>query len=161
MLQGFAANSRSQAAKRRNRSVSESAGDGDISPINRVRRLSGGSSTVTLPTSSSENNATAQKSRVDSVNLSQFRNRAGSFGSGRLGHSRRRNDVASSSSNSQRDLSKQLQPRSRQNSGSCTKPQEVSGKPQNIARDRLQASLKSEQMKSVTIKADNTSISQK
>ncbi|XP_017766146.1 PREDICTED: la-related protein 1 isoform X3 [Eufriesea mexicana] len=161
MLQGFAANSRSQAAKRRNRSVSESAGDGDISPINRVRRLSGGSSTVTLPTSSSENNATAQKSRVDSMNLSQFRNRAGSFGSGRLGHSRRRNDVASSSSNSQRDLSKQQQPRSRQNSGSCMKTQEVSGKPQNTARDRLQATLKSEQMKSVTIKADNTSISQK
>ncbi|KAK9308398.1 hypothetical protein QLX08_001577 [Tetragonisca angustula] len=84
MLQTFAANSRSQAAKRRNRSVSESAGDGDASPSNRVRRLSGGSSAVTLPTSSSENNPAAQKSRVDSVNLSQPRSRVNSFGSGRL-----------------------------------------------------------------------------
>lgn len=160
MLQAFAANSRSQAAKRRNRSVSESAGDGDISSTNRVRRLSGGSSTVTLPISSSENNPIAQKSRVESVNLSQFRNRAGSFGSGRLGHSRRRNDTASSSSNSQRDLNKQ-QSRSRQNSGSCTKPQEVNSKSQNTARDRLQMTSKFEQMKSVTIKTDSTSISQK
>lgn len=161
MLQAFAANSRSQAAKRRNRSVSESAGDGDISSTNRVRRLSGGSSTVTLPILSSENNPIAQKSRVESVNLSQFRNRAGSFGSGRLGHSRRRNDTASSSSNSQRDLNKQQQSRSRQNSGSCTKSQEVSSKSQNTARDRLQTTSKFEQMKSVTIKTDSTSISQK
>ncbi|XP_050576410.1 la-related protein 1B isoform X2 [Bombus affinis] len=161
MLQTFAANSRSQAAKRRNRSVSESAGDGDASPTNRVRRLSGGSSTVTLPTSSSENNSVAQKSRVDSVNLPQFRNRAGSFGSGRLGHPRRRNDAGSSSSNIQRDLNKQQQPRSKQNSGSCTKPQEVSGKPQNVIRDRLLAISKAEQTKSVTIKTDSTSISQK
>ncbi|XP_006562503.2 la-related protein 1B isoform X2 [Apis mellifera] len=159
MLQAFAANSRSQAAKRRNRSVSESAGDGDISSTNRVRRLSGGSSTVTLPISSSENNPIAQKSRVESVNLSQFRNRAGSFGSGRLAHSRRRNDTASSFSNSQRDLNKQQQSRSRQNSGSCTKPQEVNSKSQN--RDRLQMTSKFEQMKSVTIKTDSTSISQK
>lgn len=161
MLQAFAANSRSQAAKRRNRSVSESAGDGDASPTNRVRRLSGGSSTVTLPTSSSENNSVAQKSRVDSVNLPQFRNRAGSFGSGRLGHPRRRNDAGSSSSNIQRDLNKQQQSRSKQNSSSCTKPQEVSGKPQNVIRDRLLAISKAEQTKSVTIKTDSTSISQK
>ncbi|XP_076749131.1 la related protein isoform X2 [Xylocopa sonorina] len=160
MLQAFAANSRSQAAKRRNRSVSESAGDGDASPTNRVRRLSGGSSTVTLPTSSSENNPAAQKSRVDTVNLSQFRNRAGSFGSGRLGHSRRRNDTATSSSNSQRDLSKQQPPRARLNSGSCTKSQEASGK--CTARDRLQACVtKSEQTKSVTIKTESASFSQK
>lgn len=135
MLQAFAANSRSQAAKRRNRSVSESAGGMDASPTNRVRRLSGGSSTVTLPTTSSSessSHSSAQKSRVDSVNLSQFRNRAGSFGSGRLGHSRRRNEVSSSSS-SQRDLSKQ-QPRSRQNSGSFTRPQEVSKTQNNTAR---------------------------
>lgn len=158
MLQTFAANSRSQAARRRNRSVSESAGD--ASPSNRVRRLSGGSSAVTLPTSSSENNPAAQKSRVDSVNLSQLRNRANSFGSGRLSHPRRRNDT--SSLNSQRDLSKQQQqPRNRQSSGLCTKTQqEVSGKPQNTGRDRLQTS-KSEQTKSITIKTDNTSISQK
>ncbi|XP_003703258.2 la related protein isoform X1 [Megachile rotundata] len=158
MLQGFAANSRSQAAKRRNRSVSESAGDGDASPTSRVRRLSGGSSTVTLSTSGSENNHNALKLRVDSVNLSQLRNRAGSFGSGRLGHSRRRNDIASSS-NSQRDLNKQA-PRSRHNSGSFAKPQEVS-KSQTTARDRLQTTFKSEQTKSVTIKTESTLISQK
>ncbi|XP_076179410.1 la related protein isoform X2 [Ptiloglossa arizonensis] len=166
MLQGFAANSRSQASKRRNRSVSESAGGGgdggggNASPIGRVRRLSGGSSTVTLPTSSSENNSATQKSRVDSVNLSQFRNRAGSFGSGRLGHSKRRNDVASCSSSSQRDLNKQ-QPRSRHNSGSFARPQETS-KSLNTARDRLQTTgSKFEQTKSVTIKVESTSISQK
>ncbi|XP_076231642.1 la related protein isoform X2 [Calliopsis andreniformis] len=160
MLKGFAANSRSQAAKRRNRSVSESAGGGgDVSPSNRVRRLSGGSSAVTLPTSSGENNSASQKSRVDSVNFSQFRNRADSFGSGRLGHSRRRNDA--SSSISQRDLNKQ-QPRSRQNSGSFTKSQEVS-KSQNTARDRLQVTGKFEQTKLVTIKTEScgTSVSQK
>ncbi|XP_076626605.1 la related protein isoform X2 [Colletes latitarsis] len=160
MLQGFAANSRSQASKRRNRSVSESAGGGNASPTSRVRRLSGGSSTVTLPTSSSENSSVVQKSRVDSVNLSQFRNRAGSFGSGRLGHSRRRNDGASCSSSSQRDLSKQ-QPRSRHNSGSFARPQEAS-KLLNTARDRLlPISGKSEQTKSVVIKIESTSISQK
>ncbi|KOC66335.1 La-related protein 1 [Habropoda laboriosa] len=163
MLQGFAANSRSQAAKRRNRSVSESAGDGDASSTNRFRRLSGGSSTVTLPTSSSENNPVAQKSRVDTVNLPQFRNRAGSFGSGRLGHSRRRNDT-SLSSNSQRDLSKQQQPRSRHNSGSYTKVQEVKNA-QNTARERLQTTTKTEQTttKSVMIKTteNTTPVSQK
>nr|XP_033326939.1 la-related protein 1B isoform X2 [Megalopta genalis] len=147
MLQTFAANSRTQAAKRRNRSVSESAGGVEVSPTNRVRRLSGGSSTVTLPTSSTveSSNPGSQKSRGDSVNLCQFRNRAESFGSGRLGHSRRRNEVSSSSS-SQHDLSKQ-QPRSRQNSGSFVKTQEVS-KSQNTARQPG----KPEQSKSVTIK---------
>ncbi|XP_053976270.1 la-related protein 1B isoform X2 [Hylaeus volcanicus] len=161
MLQGFAANLRSQASKRRNRSVSESAGGGNASPTSRVRRLSGGSSTVTLPTSNSENNSAAQKSRVDAVNLTQFRNRAGSFGSGRLGHSRRRNDVPSCSSSSQRDLSKQ-QPRSRQNSGSFARPQETS-KLQNTVRDRLQPTAgKSEQTKLVAAKTETTTpISQK
>lgn len=161
MLQGFAANSRSQAAKRRNRSVSESAGGGsNISPTNRVRRLSGGSSTVTLPTSSADYNSAVQKPRMDSVSSSQFRIRADSFGWGRLGHSRRQNE-ASSSSISQRDLSKQ-QPRSRQNSGSFTKLQDAS-KSQNTARDRLQVTGKSEQGKSVTIKMEScsTSVSQK
>ncbi|XP_017875883.1 la-related protein 1B isoform X3 [Ceratina calcarata] len=155
MLKGSAANSRFQTAKRRNRSVSESAGDGEASPSNRVRRLSGGSSTVTLPTSSnSENNPNAQKLR-DSVNLSQFRNRAGSFGSGRLAHSRRRNDSTFISSTSQRDLSKQQQTQSRLNSGSCAKNQET--KSQSGSRP----SGKSEQTKMVTIKIDNAPVSHK
>ncbi|XP_011298844.1 la-related protein 1B isoform X2 [Fopius arisanus] len=116
MLQGFGS-LRPLGNKRRNRSVSESGGE--ASPTSRVRRLSGGSSTVTLTTSGAA--ATLQKQ--SSVNLTQYRNRTGSFGSGRLGHnSKRRNDSANSSS---RDLSKQ-QPRSRHNSGSFTKPQEVS-----------------------------------
>lgn len=150
MLQGFATNARAQAAKRRNRSLSESgSGSGtDGSPISRVRRLSGGSSTVTLPTSNSDvpNN---QKTRVDTVNVSHFRSRAGSFGSGRIGHPRRKNDSASSSS--QRDLSKQ-QPRSRQNSCSLAKSYETS-KVQVTARH--QSSNKNEQ-KSVTSKAEGS-----
>ncbi|KAF3430348.1 hypothetical protein E2986_11634 [Frieseomelitta varia] len=152
MLQTFAANSRSQAAKRRNRSVSESAGDGDASPSNRVRRLSGGSSAVTLPTSSSENNPAAQKSRVDSVNLSQPRSRV---------NSRYYNvtDLFSSSFslNNQRDLSKEQQQQSRNK----VPTRKVSGKPQNTSRDRLQTTSKSKQTKSITIKTDSTSISQK
>ncbi|XP_046833296.1 la-related protein 1 isoform X2 [Vespa crabro] len=150
MLQGFATNARAQAAKRRNRSLSESgSGSGtDGSPISRVRRLSGGSSTVTLPTSNSDgpNN---QKTRVDTVNISHFRSRAGSFGSGRLGHPRRKNDPASSSS--QRDLSKQ-QPRSRQNSCSLAKSYETC-KAQGTARH--QTSNKNEQ-KSLTSKAEGS-----
>ncbi|XP_015127084.1 la-related protein 1B isoform X2 [Diachasma alloeum] len=121
MLQGFGSNLRPVANKRRNRSVSESGGE--ASPTSRVRRLSGGSSTVTLPTSGAAPAPGLQKQSSASVNLAQYRNRTGSFGSGRLGHSnaKRRNDSASSSS---RDLSKQ-QSRSRHNSGSFTKPQEV------------------------------------
>lgn len=154
MLQGFATNARAaQAAKRRNRSLSESgSGSGtDGSPISRVRRLSGGSSTVTLPTSNSDgpNN---QKTRVDTVNVTHFRSRAGSFGSGRLGgHPRRKNDTASSSS-SQRDLSKQ-QPRSRQNSCSLAKSYETS-KVQGTARH--QTSNKNEQKSSLTSKAEGS-----
>lgn len=151
MLQGFATNARAQAAKRRNRSLSESgSGSGtDGSPISRVRRLSGGSSTVTLPTSNSDgpNN---QKMRVDTVNVTHFRSRAGSFGSGRLGHPRRKNDPASSSS--QRDLSKQ-QPRSRQNSCSLAKSLYETSKVQGTARH--QASNKNEQ-KSLTSKAEGS-----
>lgn len=163
MLQGFIANSRSQATKRRNRSVSESAGAGDTSPTSRARRLSGGSSTVTLPTSSASENY-AQKARLDTTaNLSQFRNRAGSFGSGRLSHSRRRNEQGpgtAGSTSSQRDLSKQ-QPRSRQNSGSFAKPQEVN-KSQTTVRDRAQTCPKQqEQGKTVTIKAENLPVAQK
>ncbi|KAK2576550.1 hypothetical protein KPH14_005225 [Odynerus spinipes] len=157
MLQGFATNARAQAMKRRNRSVSESGSGTDGSPISRVRRLSGGSSTVTLPTSNSEvpNN---QKSRLDTVNVSHFRSRAGSFGSGRLGHPRRRNDSASSSS--QRDLTKQ-QPRSRQNSGSFAKAHETSKtQPGQTVRHQATSSSKSEQ-KSTTSKAESSSVYQK
>lgn len=147
MLQGFSGNLRSQAMKRRNRSVSESAGGGEASPTSRVRRLSGGSSTVTLPTNSG--NATNQK-RSDSVNLSQYRGRAESFGSGRLTRNRRRNDSAS---NSQRDLTKQ-QPRSRHNSGSFTRPQEV-------AKGQSRLSAKPEQPKPSVSKTETASVSQK
>ncbi|XP_023289973.1 la-related protein 1B isoform X2 [Orussus abietinus] len=130
MLQGFAANQKLLAAKRRNRSVSESAGGAEATTSNRVRRLSGGSSTVTLPTGST---GTSQpKPRTESINLSQYRNRAGSFGSGRLCHFKRRNEGPSSSS--QRDLTKQ-QPRSRQNSGSYGRSQEVVRNP--ISRERV------------------------
>lgn len=88
--------------------------------------------------------------------LSQFRSRTGSFGS-KLYHLRRRNDSASSSS--QRDLNKQ-QPRNRQSTGFFTKPFETS-KSQITARERTQVSLKSEASKSVTIKAEGSSVSQK
>ncbi|XP_023247863.1 la-related protein 1 isoform X2 [Copidosoma floridanum] len=74
---------RSQFANRRIRSVSESASGVDFSAGNRIRRLSGGSSQVTLPQS--------QTQQKQSVNLSQYgRYRTDSFGSGRLGNYRRR-----------------------------------------------------------------------
>ncbi|XP_063992657.1 la-related protein 1 isoform X2 [Diachasmimorpha longicaudata] len=122
MLQGFGGALHPLSNKRRNRSVSESGGEASPS-TSRVRRLSGGSSTVTLPTSGAPPTNNLQKQTSASVNLAQYRNRTGSFGSGRLGHSnpKRRNDSASSSN---RDLNKQL-PRSRHNSGSFTKPQEM------------------------------------
>ncbi|XP_011498532.1 PREDICTED: la-related protein 1B [Ceratosolen solmsi marchali] len=119
--------SRSQAAKRRNRSVSESGSGVEASPSSRVRRLSGGSSTVTLPIANTSSVSTlqsqSQQTLKQNVNLSQYRNRAGSFGSGRLGHSRRRTE--SSSSTSQPQQQHQQQPRSRHNSGSFAKTQEV------------------------------------
>lgn len=155
MLQGFGGNPRSlMANKRRNRSVSESAGGTEASSTSRVRRLSGGASTVTLPTSNAGSASSAlQKPCTSSVNLAQYRNRTGSFGSGRLGYTKRRNDSASASS-SQRDLSKQ-QPRSRHNSGSFAKTQEVpktahssgggaTGSVAPATRDRLPASAKPE-----------------
>ncbi|XP_014478889.1 PREDICTED: la-related protein 1B isoform X2 [Dinoponera quadriceps] len=150
-------------AKKRNRSVSESASGEDVR-TSRERRLSGGSSTVTLPTTNSES-SNAQKSRMELAN-SQFRNRASSFGSGRLtSHPRRWNDPttsSSSSSTSQRDLNKQ-QPRSRHNSGSCTKSHEVVNKSQVTARDRTQLNSKPETSKFVTMKMESgsTSSSQK
>ncbi|KAK0083200.1 hypothetical protein PV325_009187 [Microctonus aethiopoides] len=118
MLQGFGTNRRSSNNQQRNRSVSESGGDTDVSPRNRIRRLSGGSgSTVTLPTQNVVNatgtlqNATSSAS----VNLNQYRHRSGSFGSGRLGHS-----------NAKRDLNKQqYQSRNPSNFGSYTRLQEI------------------------------------
>lgn len=146
-------------AKKRNRSVSESASGEDVR-TSRERRLSGGSSTVTLPTTNSES-SNAQKSRLEPVN-SQFRNRASSFGSGRLtSYPRRWNDptTSSSSSTNQRDLNKQ-QPRSRHNSGSCTKSHEVVNKSQVTARDRTQpSSTKPEVSKFVTMKMESSSSS--
>lgn len=146
-------------ARKRNRSVSESASGEDTS-TSRERRLSGGSSTVALPTMNSESN-NMQKSRLEPAN-SQFRNRASSFGSGKLAsHSRRWNDsTPSSSSSNQRDLNKQ-QPRSRHNSGSCMKSYEMVSKSQVTARDRTQTGLKSETSKFVTIKTEGSSTSQK
>lgn len=129
--------SRSQASKRRNRSYSESAGaNEEASPSQRVRCLSGGSSTVTLPTSSSTSGPSQPKLRLESVNPAQYRNRSGSFGSGRLSHSKRRSD-----SSSQRDLVKQQQqppqPRSRHNSGSSFKPQETAAKPSRLQATKI------------------------
>ncbi|XP_043473777.1 la-related protein 1B [Leptopilina heterotoma] len=96
--------SRSQASKRRNRSYSESAGANEASPTRRVRCLSGGSSTVTLEASTSSSGPSQPKLRFEtSSTASQYRNRTGSFGSGRLTHSKRRSD-----SSSQRDLDKQF-----------------------------------------------------
>jgi len=125
-----------QAARIRNRTVSESAREDSLT--NSECLLSDDN---TLPN--------AQESH-----LSQFRSRAGSFS--KL-YFRRRNDSASSSS--QRDLSKQ-QPRNRQSSGSSTKPFEAT-KSQVTARERTQSSSKSEANKSVTIKIESSSISQK
>lgn len=146
-----------QAARKRHRSVSESASV-EESSTSRERRLSGGCSTVTLPIRiPSEGNfeSSMQKLRLESTSSSQYRTRAGSFGSNKLHHVRRRNDSAPSCS--QRDLNKQ-QSRSRQNSGS--KSHEMN-KSQVTARERTQTSFKSEASKSVTIKAENSPTSQK
>ena len=145
MLQGFGGNPRTIGNKRRNRSVSESAGGAEGSSTGRIRRLSGGTSTVTLPTSSTAN-ATSSSSQnrspsTSSVNLAQYRNRSGSFGSGRLGYPKRRNDQTS---NSQRDLAKQQQQqsRSRHNSGNYTKTYPTVGQ---VTKDpRIASSLKVE-----------------
>jgi len=127
-----------QAARIRNRSVSESAREDSLT------------SSECLLSDDYNTLPNAQESH-----LSQFRSRAGSFS--KLYHFRRRNDSASSSS--QRDLSKQ-QPRNRQSSGFSTKPFEAS-KSQVTARERTQSSSKSEANKSVTIKIESSSISQK
>ncbi|XP_058794713.1 la-related protein 1B isoform X2 [Phymastichus coffea] len=119
--------SRSQDAnKRRNRSVSESASGAEVSPCSRQRRLSGGSSTVTLPITNNANASSLhtqhqqQTQQKQNVNLTQYRNRANSFGSGRLGHTKRPTTSAI-----QQQQQQQQQPRSRHNSGSFMKPQEI------------------------------------
>lgn len=131
-----------QAARIRYRSVSESAREEDA-PTSSECLLS--DDNIALPN--------AQESH-----LPQLRSRAGSFGS-KMYHLRRRNDTFPSCS-SQRDLSKQ-QPRNRQSSGFSTKPFEAN-KSQVTARERTQSSSKSEaSSKSVTIKAEGPSTSQK
>ena len=82
---------RNSGSKRRNRSVSESAGDCDASPSSRVRRLSGGSSSVALQNSGASTSLTQQKSYITHYQ----RNRAESFGSGRVGHGRRSHNSGS------------------------------------------------------------------
>jgi len=128
-----------QAARIRNRSVSESAREDTLTSSECLL-----SDYNTLPN--------AQESH-----LPQFRTRAGSFGSKQY-HFRRRNDSASSSS--QRDLSKQQPRNQRQNSVFSTKPSEAN-KSQVTARERTQVSSKSEVGKSITIKAEGSSMSQK
>jgi len=67
--------SRSQAAKRRNRSFSESAGEIESTPSSRIRRLSGGSSSKLF----------CDNKNPKCVNIASYnRDRAGSVGSGRL-----------------------------------------------------------------------------
>lgn len=130
-----------QAARIRNRSVSESAREEDTL---RSSEYLLSDDCNTLP-------------NAHESHLSQFRIRAGSFGS-KLYHCPRRNDSASTSS--QRDLNKQQPRNQRQSSGFSTKPSEAS-KSQVTARERTQASFKSEASKSVTIKAEGSSTSQK
>lgn len=83
--------------------------------------MSGCSSNVVQP---SGQNLQRQPS-INTMNSSHYRNRSDSSGSGRTGHqnTRRRND---SNSSSTREHVVRQQPRSRHNSGSFTKPQEVS-----------------------------------
>lgn len=103
-----------QAARLRHRSVSESAREDSLASA----LLDDCSSTITLPNETKSDNYL--KSCLELTNSSQFRNRAGSYGSS---HLRRRNNSVPSSD--QRDLNKQ-QPQSRQNSGSFMKPHEAS-----------------------------------
>lgn len=102
-----------QAARLRHRSVSESAREDSLASV-----LLDDCNTITLPNETKSDNY--MKSCLDLTSSSQFRNRAGSYGSS---HLRRRNNSVSSSD--QRDLNKQ-QPQSRHNSGSFTKSHEAS-----------------------------------
>ncbi|KAL6417935.1 hypothetical protein ACFW04_012431 [Cataglyphis niger] len=103
-----------QAARLRHRSVSESAREDSLAGVLL-------DDCITLP-NEMKSDSYIQKSCLDCTSSSQFRNRAGSYGSSRLCHPRRRNNSASLSD--QRDLNKQ-QPQNRQNSGSFTKPHEA------------------------------------
>lgn len=103
-----------QAARLRHRSVSESAREDSLAGVLL-------DDCITLP-NEMKPDSYMQKSCLDFTSSSQFRNRAGSYGSSRLCHPRRRNNSASLSD--QRDLNKQ-QPQNRQNSGSFTKPHEA------------------------------------
>ncbi|KAI4487014.1 hypothetical protein M0802_012114 [Mischocyttarus mexicanus] len=157
MLQGFMINARSRTTTKRNRSLSESgsgngsgSGSGSASAIagasgsnvnnaasviNRVRRLSGDSCAVTLATPNTDAPSNNQKTRIDSINVSHFRSRACSFGSGKTlpeKHPRRKNDLGASSN--QREPNYQ-QIRSRPNSSSLSKSYETS-KVSNTARNQ-------------------------
>ncbi|XP_043487642.1 la-related protein 1B-like [Polistes fuscatus] len=142
MLQGFSINARPLGSKKRNRSLSESgsgylsvgavavpgasgsASGSSVVDSASIRRNSGDScAAVTLATTSNAADATNnQKTRMDmDNNSSHVRSRACSFGSGRMGHSRRKNDSGASSNSSQREVNnKQHQTRSRPNSCSLS-----------------------------------------
>ncbi|KAJ8676413.1 hypothetical protein QAD02_012200 [Eretmocerus hayati] len=101
--------SRSKPAKRRDRTKSE--GESRVeAPVScsRIRRLSDNSSSIEVPSGS---HSTSQ-SQKQSVNLAQYRNRAGSVGSGRF--TRRRTESLSSQQQTQQP---QLPQRNRLNSG--------------------------------------------
>ncbi|XP_015189665.1 PREDICTED: la-related protein 1-like [Polistes dominula] len=170
MLQGFSINAQPFASNKRNRSLSESgsgyvggvgavaipgasaSGSGsassviDSASVNIVRRFSGDSCAVMLATTSNNdaiiNN---QKTRMDmSNNASHVRSRACSFGSGKMGYSRRKNDSGASSSSNQRDVNnKQQQTRSRPNSCSLSSKSYETSKVLNTARN--QSTNKNEQ----------------
>jgi len=149
-----------QGAGRRNRSVSESASAENLQKTSRERRLSGSRST-TLPiqipsqNEAKSENKTDRMLRFDSVSLPYSRIRVDSFGSSRPYYPRRRNDSAPSSY-THRDHNK---PRSRQNTGSFTKPHEAGDKSQVTAR--TQTSCKSDAGKSIMCKLEPSTSSQK
>ncbi|XP_014614163.1 PREDICTED: la-related protein 1B [Polistes canadensis] len=167
MLQGFSINARSLGSKKRNRSLSESGsgyvdvGAGavavpgasgsasgssvvDSASINRVRRFSGDSCAVTLATTSNNDAINNQKIRMDmGNNSSHVRSRACSFGSGRMGHSRRKNDSGASSSSQREVNNKQHQTRSRPNSCSLSNKSYETSKVLSTAKN--QSTNKNEQ----------------
>ena len=104
-----------QAAQRRNRSMSESAGDIDSAAMaNRIRRLSGCSSSLMMTNGPSTSAQPQKKTAQQSVHVNQYRNRAESFGSGRLSYHKRHLESSSAPQS-------QTQTRSRYNSGSVGK----------------------------------------
>lgn len=164
MLQGFSINARPIASKKRNRSLSES-GSGyvdvgavgvpgasgsasgssvDSSSINRVRRFSGDSCAVTLPTTYNTESTNNLKTRTDmGNNSSHVRSRACSFGSGKMGNSRRKNDSGASCSNQREVNNKQQQTRSRPNSCSLSNKSYETSKVLSTAKN--QSTNKNEQ----------------